>query len=376
MKRPYLKKGIVPSQFPNCPSYLSKRKRQRKSPNKRNPIVKKQKVQKKNLEFQEFQDNPESEVIPPKKDETVDSESVSRTKLFNLLFNTKESIDIPISWCRRQTENDIACIELTHSISRMVNGELKFLTSKQIIISKDMQVNAKVAGMPLPLEKLGCNTTYVSSVRELEKIITNFNHLKVCLGCASPDSVRNIETSFAIRDSSGYLRHLKCSLVVKNETKRSCCETCKKGKKSLTQKTIRMQKMTDHKRLVLQMSPAKKKKLRVLRNRLYNAKRRGCHYERLYHHYKTSLQKSREEIASLEDESLKNKLSEANVSKNERTVIDEIIAASKVTSSKGRRYSEDWIVLCLLFHMRSPAAYRLLRDNKILPLPARSTISR
>ena len=220
----------------------------------------------------ESQGNPESEALVSKKDETVDLELIKRIKLFNLPFSTKERIEMLISWCCRQTETDIACIELIHSISRMVNRKVKLLISKEITVFRDMQINAEVAGMPLPLVKLGCNATHVSSVRELEKIITNFRNRKVFLGCASPDSVRNVENSFAIRDSLGRLRHLKCSLVMKNQTKRSCCETCKKGKKTFKQKTMRQQKMTEHKRLVLHMSPSKKEKLRVLRNRLCESK--------------------------------------------------------------------------------------------------------
>lgn len=57
-----------------------------------------------------------------------------------------------------------------------------------------------------------------------------------------------------------------------------------------------------------------------------------------------------------------------------KIVIMEIMKASKCKSSKGRKYSEVWILLCMLFHMRSPVAYRMLRENKILPLPSISTI--
>ena len=81
-------------------------------------------------------------------------------------------------------------------------------------------------------------------------------------------------------------------------------------------------------------------------------------------------------MATLRKEGLQEKLSQDKISKNEYTVIDEIVAASKVKDSKGRRYSEDWIILCMIFHMKSPAAYRLLRDNKALPLPTTSTIRR
>lgn len=41
---------------------------------------------------------------------------------------------------------------------------------------------------------------------------------------------------------------------------------------------------------------------------------------------------------------------------------------------KGRRYSNEWLILCLLLHIRNSAAYNMLRNNNILPLPSKSTI--
>lgn len=45
-------------------------------------------------------------------------------------------------------------------------------------------------------------------------------------------------------------------------------------------------------------------------------------------------------------------------------------------SANGLRYSHKWIMNCLLLHIKSSAAYNMLRANKILPLPSRSTICR
>lgn len=48
----------------------------------------------------------------------------------------------------------------------------------------------------------------------------------------------------------------------------------------------------------------------------------------------------------------------------------------KVKNSKGRRYSEDFIVLCMLLHIRSPGGYNFLKNNSLLPLPSIRTIRR
>lgn len=39
-----------------------------------------------------------------------------------------------------------------------------------------------------------------------------------------------------------------------------------------------------------------------------------------------------------------------------------------------RCYSENWMLLCLLFNIRLPGAYRFLREQDVLPLPCTSTI--
>ncbi|KAJ3646534.1 hypothetical protein Zmor_024118 [Zophobas morio] len=58
----------------------------------------------------------------------------------------------------------------------------------------------------------------------------------------------------------------------------------------------------------------------------------------------------------------------------EKTTLEELIKASKVKNSKGRRYSQHWLLLCLLMHIRSPGGYKFIRNMNILPLPTPKTI--
>lgn len=55
-------------------------------------------------------------------------------------------------------------------------------------------------------------------------------------------------------------------------------------------------------------------------------------------------------------------------------MMKEIAAASKYSNSKHRRYTENWLLLCLLFHIRASGAYKFLRDQNLLPLPCTTTI--
>lgn len=57
-------------------------------------------------------------------------------------------------------------------------------------------------------------------------------------------------------------------------------------------------------------------------------------------------------------------------------VINEIISSSKYANPKSRRYSPEWLLSCLLLHIRHPATYNFLKEQSILPLPDKSTVRR
>ena len=59
---------------------------------------------------------------------------------------------------------------------------------------------------------------------------------------------------------------------------------------------------------------------------------------------------------------------------NQRIVIQEIISAARKKDPRGRRYQEDFIMLCMLMNIRSQSYYEFLRKNNIIPLPCTKTI--
>ena len=65
-----------------------------------------------------------------------------------------------------------------------------------------------------------------------------------------------------------------------------------------------------------------------------------------------------------------------NISDSEVTAVKEIFKAAGTKDPRGRRYSDEWIIQCILLHMRSPAAYRIIFENKMLPVPCVRTIRR
>lgn len=88
----------------------------------------------------------------------------------------------------------------------------------------------------------------------------------------------------------------------------------------------------------------------------------------------SQLKTAREQLSSISDEALCDKLRDLDIPEAQATAIKECISAAKCTNKKNRRYTEQWLLLCLLLHIRSPSGYSFLRNNNILPLPCVSTI--
>lgn len=62
----------------------------------------------------------------------------------------------------------------------------------------------------------------------------------------------------------------------------------------------------------------------------------------------TELNDIHKQTQELSDLSVNNVLNNYKLSESQKTIIHEIIMTSKVDNSKSRRYTEDWILLCIL----------------------------
>lgn len=81
---------------------------------------------------------------------------------------------------------------------------------------------------------------------------------------------------------------------------------------------------------------------------------------------------SHKNMAECNEQFIQNKLGYLNES--QKSMVMECFAASRVKNPKSRRYSENWLMLCLLFNIRSPSAYKYLRTSALLPLPHPKTV--
>ena len=166
-------------------------------------------------------------------------------------------------------------------------------------------------------------------------------------------------------------RHNACELICKNTL---MCNACQKLRKAVLQKGRRYKKRAKTE-VVLQTSDSSYQyKLNALRKKLHNQIRQANRLKLRLKLITDCLEKQQKEIAKVREEALDKKCSEFKVPNKQKLAIKQIVATAKVENAKGRRYSEEWIMLCILMNIRSPSYYEFLRKNEILPLPCSNTV--
>ncbi|XP_024882946.1 uncharacterized protein LOC112461798 [Temnothorax curvispinosus] len=107
-----------------------------------------------------------------------------------------------------------------------------------------------------------------------------------------------------------------------------------------------------------------------LNNQTRKAKRTKYRVELLMQ----SLKNKEAEIVAIQDQTLNEKCSALKVPATQRIALKEIIAAASKKHDRGRRYTDEWIMLCVLMNIWSPGFYEFLRKNNVMPLPCTRTI--
>ena len=182
-------------------------------------------------------------------------------------------------------------------------------------------------------------------------------------------------------DKVDVLRHKRCPLTLATDQEskgKGQCKYCKTVKELLRRKIIRKQhnKRSNYLK-TSDLSPRKLEKLQKLWKTLISTgrtKERGQVRVRMLKkvvlEYEFKMMRiSEENVDKLIDKHKK-------INPNKEVAIKEIFKAAGTKDPRGRRYSQEWIILSLLLHMRSPVTYQMLHSNKILPVPDVRTIRR
>lgn len=250
---------------------------------------------------------------------------------------------------------------------------------KQCVIHKNMNIKFFVFDTEIDPSNLFAKELLLVlagdiNMKNIENILKDFDKVGVCKGgpefSKCPPSKIYSECATPIT-SLQIWRHNKCPMIINVENCRlTQCRYCSSLKNKLKIKNLRKPRF----RLRLKtINNAKRDDFRRIANR---------NYKRLYRtkikcqKLKTELNQLQDKLSEVDENVLSLNLDNNNIPEPQKILIKEIVNISKYSSANSRRYSEDWLLYCLLLHIRSPAAYNLLNHNNILPLPSPSTIRR
>jgi hypothetical protein len=191
-------------------------------------------------------------------------------------------------------------------------------------------------------------------------IVDKFNNLVVCTGgLPLKDAPSNFTNSLYVEDHFAKVwRHKPCSYflsAVNDASKNTTCVFCVKIKKAVRDFKYCRKKYQGYE--------WHSNVQRILRKR---AKSLKVKHQKILQELKSALQK----IRALDEDDILNKINKLNMSAAQKMLLSECINVCKYKRKTSRRYTSEWLLLCLLLYIRGPASYKFLQTNDILPLPA------
>lgn len=150
----------------------------------------------------------------------------------------------------------------------------------------------------------------------------------------------------------------------------SSCIRCARLRNVLYMQKLRI---NSNKQKLIQLSPTKRNAgFRRIKNNLQKNFNRT---KKKVTDLKLEFNNVQKEMSKINDYSIKEKIDLCeNINESQKTLILECFTASKVKNTKNRRYSDNWLMLCLLFNIKFPSEYKYLRNSVLLPLPHPKTV--
>ncbi|XP_051159622.1 uncharacterized protein LOC127285741 [Leptopilina boulardi] len=278
------------------------------------------------------------------------------------------SIDIPKPWSvlKSQTGKEESLLFVC-----FVNKEnVKTHTfEKVVVMSKNRELQYEVHSNTVNAEMFELPKK-VDNVKNLPQILQGFKKFCACEGI----NINDVDCTSNLLNCNNYnlsgCRSKNCSLLSLNYSK---CRDCKKLSKLLSQQKRRLKKLSNNEE-IKKLKPSSQIKLKALQRKNQRRRKELIRLKYRLHVLEKSLEKNQCNIANINENDFDKNSSSLNMSQNQKMIVKEIIRAAKYTNPKGRRYSDDFIMLCLLMNIRSPSFYEFLRKNDILPLPCSKTV--
>lgn len=209
----------------------------------------------------------------------------------------------------------------------------------------------------------------LDDIKLLPQILIEFQNRSICNGIDTIN-VKYLPGHNMFKDYMDKWRSNNCALISNKKN----CDNCIKIRKSIRKAEIRFK--TSVKLNYTHQASIHQRKTIALRNKNRRERRQKNRAQQRVQLLEQSLRDKTDEISLIHAEMLDAQCSRLNIPAAQKNTLKEIIAAASTKDVKNRRYSEEWIMLCLLMNIRSPGYYEFLRKNDVLPLPCTRTIRR
>lgn len=277
---------------------------------------------------------------------------------------------LPNSWIKNTiTQGDKNFVIFSTMTFKDTNDKLYGILLKEVIVDENLKIQINILGKSIDAQEHNIGSV-VNSIEMLQNIIFDIHSMKICQGCLLPEDLRSMQCNVIETDCTNIVRHKKCSLLSINTQ----CTFCTAVKRTLIRRKQRINTNIVKKQSIF--SQQKKDKVKKLKNKVQRVKKQKQRFKTknaiLTQNIKTRLKI----MSTMSFDEVLQKMKDKGIPKNQYNAVKEIIKASKCKRREGIRYSEDWMLLCILLYMRSSAGYNFLKNNYILPLPCIGTIRR
>lgn len=254
------------------------------------------------------------------------------------------------------------------SVTKMENGVKIPVTQKSVVASADTTLRYLVYGRAVNAQQCSLVES-LSNPHELPDVLEKFRNMRLCTGLGNIN-VQHLSADTTFKDYVDGWRSNDCALVSKKKT----CDGCRKNRELLRKRAIRSKTRLTINRIYRASNPFDQRKIILLQKRNLRERRQKKRTQQRITLLQQSLREKSVELSTIRAETLDARCSELSVPAAQKNALKEIISAASKKNIKNRRYSEEWIMLCLLMNIRSPGYYEFLRKNNVLPLPCTRTI--
>lgn len=300
--------------------------------------------------------------------ETVSSPASS----FDFSQLCKANLELPKGWIQGLSKNEDCLSLFITKVAEPDHGRLlPTVVLKNIILNSELEPQLYILNQRLEqstVDSMHCGR--INKIEQLNELIKALDHFSVCSGPRLQKELDDGICSVAHKRVDGVWRHNKCSLLVDASSDNKVCMPCRRIKRLVNQNLRRVATPgRDSTRIRVIVSPKTKKRLSKLREKHHTTKKAHKRASTKLSQLEKELERCRTTLQRCEELDIQKHIERGAISENTGISLQEILNAAKRKSAKGRRYSEEWILLCMLLHMRSPTGYKFIHDHGILPVP-------